>query len=189
MTVLLSGALTDFEAKGTVTSVAVVVLHRRPFRGARPSASRRAFPAAGAHVGLTLISKTASGGGEGGSAPVVSPADVRLVTVKSRRVTFFVEAEHQIWDVMAAIEAEVLPRYSALPHFLGFVALQSELGPRPEIVLISMWDEGLEDSEVLYDVFRDEIQRVTGMLPARQSFDIVRVMVRDTNGDVCLDSA
>lgn len=108
--------------------------------------------------------------------------------MKSRRVTFFVEDEEQVVDVLTAMEEHVLPRYSARPHFLGFVALRSEQGPRPEIVLISMWDEALEDSEAMYEVFRDEIQRVTGMLPARQSFDILRVIVRDTNGDICIDS-
>ena len=107
--------------------------------------------------------------------------------MKSRRVTFFTERE-EIRAVMSAIEGNVLPRYLAMPHFLGFVALQSEQGPRLEIVIISMWDDGLEDSEALYDVFREEIQRVTGMLPARQTFDILRVIVRDTNGDICLDS-
>ena len=77
----------------------------------------------------------------------------KLVAVKSRRVTFFVEDEEQVVDVLTAMEEHVLPRYSARPHFLGFVALRSEQGPRPEIVLISMWDEALEDSEAMYERF------------------------------------
>jgi len=89
---------------------------------------------------------------------------------------------------MTAIDANVLPRYSLLPHFFGFVALESELGPRPEIVIISLWDDELSESEATYELFRDEIQRLTGMTPARQAFDILRVMVRDTNGDICIDS-
>ena len=39
---------------------------------------------------------------------------------------------------MATIEADVLPRYSVLPRFLGFLALQSELGTRSEIVIITL---------------------------------------------------
>jgi hypothetical protein len=107
--------------------------------------------------------------------------------VKSRRVTFFVE-RRQIPEVMRTIETVVLPLYSARPHFPGFIALQSELGTRPEIVVISLWDNGLEDTEALSEAFRDEIQRATGMLPSRQAFDILRVMVRDINGHICLDS-
>jgi hypothetical protein len=107
--------------------------------------------------------------------------------MKSRRVTFFVE-EPQLRDVLATIESEVLPRYSVFPHFLGFVALRSETGPRLEVVIITLWDEGLDESEELSAAFRDEIQRVTGMMPARQAFEILRVMVGDTAGEICLDS-
>jgi len=53
---------------------------------------------------------------------------------------------------------------------------------------MSFWDDGLEDSEAISDSFRSEIQNVTGTAPARRAFDVLRVMVRDTNGDVCLDS-
>ena len=34
------------------------------------------------------------------------------------------------------------------PHFLGFVALQSE-GSRPKVVAMSFWDDGLEGSEAI----------------------------------------
>ncbi len=107
--------------------------------------------------------------------------------MKSRCVSFFVD-EPLIPEVVRRIQEDVLPRFSQLPHFLGFVALQSELGPRPEIVAMSFWDEGLDDSEAISEDFRNEIEAVTGTTPARRAFDILRVMVRDTNGQVCLDS-
>lgn len=107
--------------------------------------------------------------------------------MKSRQVSFFVEP-HLLPGVMSAVDEEVLPRFSQIPHFLGFVALQSELGPRPEIVAMSFWDDGLADSEAASEEFRDEIQRVTGTTSARKAFNILRVMVRDTNGNPCLDS-
>jgi len=110
-----------------------------------------------------------------------------FIAMKSRCVSFFVE-EPLIPEVVRRIQEDVLPRFSQLPHFLGFVALQSELSPRPEIVAMSFWDDGLEDSEAISDSFRSEIQNVTGTAPARRAFDVLRVMVRDTNGDVCLDS-
>jgi len=102
-------------------------------------------------------------------------------------VSFFVD-EHLIPEVVRRVQDDVLPRFSQLPHFLGFVALQSELSPRPEIVAISFWDEGLDDSEAVSEEFRNEIEVVTGTTPARRAFDVLRVMVRDTNGRVCLDS-
>jgi hypothetical protein len=136
-------------------------------------------------VSNTVNWQTARGGEEADRSTATS--QVRTGTVKSRRVTFFVERQ-QIRDVVTTIESEILPAYSARPHFLGFLALQSELGSRPEVVVISLWNDDLKDSEELSETFRDEIQRVTGMMPARQAFDILRVMVRDTNGDICLDS-
>jgi hypothetical protein len=107
--------------------------------------------------------------------------------MKSRQVSFFVE-EDLVPSVMRTIEGEVLPRFSQMQHFLGFVALRSEQGPRPEIVALSFWDDGLKDSEAVSESFRAELQRVTGTASARKAFDILRVMIRDTNGDPCMDS-
>jgi hypothetical protein len=87
---------------------------------------------------------------------------------------------------MTAIVNDV-PRFSLLPHFLGFVALRSESGPRREIVAMSFWDDGLEGSESVSQEFRDEIRRVGATNPSRKAYDIVRVMVRDTQGEPYLD--
>jgi len=102
-------------------------------------------------------------------------------------MSFFIDQD-QIPLVIREVQEGVLPRFSELPHFLGFVALQSEVGPRPEIVAMSFWEDGLEDSEAVAEEFRDEIVRVTGKTPARKAFDILRVMVRNTDGEVCVDS-
>lgn len=102
-------------------------------------------------------------------------------------MSFFVD-EPLIPEVVRRIQEDVLPRFSELPHFLGFVALQSEIGPPPEIVAMSFWDDGLAESEAISEDFRSQVQAVTRTAPARQAFDVLRVMVRDTNGDICLDS-
>jgi len=107
--------------------------------------------------------------------------------MKSRSVSFFVPDE-LVPEVVRRVQDEVLPRFSQMPHFLGFVTLQSELGPRPEIVAMSFWDDGLEGSEASSEDFRNEIEAITGTTPARRAFDILKVMVRDTNGKPCLDS-
>ncbi len=107
--------------------------------------------------------------------------------MKSGCVSFFVD-EDLVPEVVRRVQEDVLPRFSQLPHFLGFVALQSELGPRPEIVAMSFWDDGLDESESISEHFRNAIESVTGASPVRRAFDILRVMVRDTSGEVCLDS-
>jgi hypothetical protein len=88
--------------------------------------------------------------------------------------------------VKRRINDEVLPRFSEVPEFLGFVALQSE-GSRPEIVAMSFWNDGLERSEAISEEFRDEIERVTGAALARKEFDIVKMMMRGPNGEIFLD--
>jgi len=50
-----------------------------------------------------------------------------------------------------------------------------------------MWDAGLEDSEAISEEFRNEVHRVTGTTPSRKSYDIVRVMVYDSDGELCVD--
>jgi hypothetical protein len=98
----------------------------------------------------------------------------------------FVAGDEKIRDVKRRIDDEVLPRFSKIPHFLGFVALQSE-GSRPEVVALSFWDDGLEGSEAISEEFRDEIERVTGAALARKEFTIVRMLMRGTNRAVYLD--
>ena len=89
-------------------------------------------------------------------------------------------------DVKRRINDEVLPRFSEVPEFLGFVALQSE-GSRPEVIAMSFWNDGLEGSERISEEFRDEIERVTGAALARKEFAILKMVMRGSNGEVCLD--
>jgi len=105
--------------------------------------------------------------------------------VKARSVVFLAEAD-QIPDVERRIDNEVLPRFSAVPEFMGFVALQSE-GSRPEIVAMSFWDDGLEESEAISESFRDEIERVTGSALARKEYNIIKMTMLNSTREVCLD--
>jgi len=81
------------------------------------------------------------------------------------------------------VEDEILPRFSRMPHFLGAFVLKAEVG-RPQLVLLSLWDDGLEGSEALSREFRDEILRRTGMTPGRQAFDVLRAVVRVSEGGI-----
>jgi hypothetical protein len=105
--------------------------------------------------------------------------------VKARFVSFFAESE-RIPEVTRRIDDEVLPRFSAIPEFQGFVILQSE-GSRPEIIAISFGDHGLEGSEAISEEFRDEMERVTGAALARKEFTVVKMMMRGSNGAVVVD--
>ena len=99
-------------------------------------------------------------------------------------MVFYAEEEPKP-DVKRRIDEEVLPRFSEVPHFLGFVAFQSE-GSR-QVVAMSFWDDGLEGSEAFSEEFRIEMERVTGAALARREFTIVRMLMRGADGAVYLD--
>ena len=86
--------------------------------------------------------------------------------MKGRTVNFFIEPE-ALPEVLRAIDEDVLPRFRALPHFVGVVVLQSQRGTRVEVAGISLWDGDLEDSEEIAAEFRREVHRVAGTGAAR----------------------
>jgi len=105
---------------------------------------------------------------------------------QSRVVNFFVEPE-SLPAVVQAIEDEVLPRFSALPNFVGLVCLKSQRGARAEVVGISLWSGDLEPSEAASEVLRDGVSQLTGTTPARRSYEILRARVLDADGVICVD--
>jgi hypothetical protein len=98
----------------------------------------------------------------------------RMVT--TRCVSFFAEPG-QVSEVERRINNDVLPRFSSVQGFLGFLALLSN-GSRREIIAMSFWDGGLEGSEEISEIFRDEIERVTGAAPARKEFRVITMVMR-----------
>ena len=98
--------------------------------------------------------------------------------MKGRTVNFYIEPE-ALPEVLRVIDEDVLPRYRALPHFVGVVVLQSERGSRVEVAGISLWDGDLEDSEEIAAEFRREVQRVAGTGAAREVYEVVRLELRD----------
>ena len=102
--------------------------------------------------------------------------------MKGRTVNFFIEPE-ALPEVLRAIDEDVLPRFRALPHFVGVVVLQSERGTRIEVAGISLWDGDLEESEEIASEFRREVQRVAGTGAARTAYEVIRLELRDVPGD------
>ena len=89
------------------------------------------------------------------------------MTGQSRVVNFFVEPE-SLPVVVQAIEDQVLPRFAALPNFVGLVCLKSQSGGRAEVVGISLWSGDLEPSEEFSEAMRDGVSQLTGtILPAK----------------------
>jgi hypothetical protein len=108
------------------------------------------------------------------------------VSVKSRQVSFFVEAD-DLPSVMHTMCDEVIPQFQELPNFLGLTIIKADLDGRSEVVSTSYWDDGLADSEHVSSHFISEIVRVTGSNPARKVFDILYASVRDTSGELCVE--
>jgi hypothetical protein len=86
-------------------------------------------------------------------------------------VSFFASAD-QLRAVRDRVDEHVLPRFSALPGFMGGVILQSE-EERAEVLALSFWSEGLEASEPVSETLRDEIELLTGATPARKEYVVV----------------
>ncbi len=98
--------------------------------------------------------------------------------MKGRTVNFYVDPE-SLPEVLRAMDEDVIPRFRALPHFVGVVVLQSQRGSRIEIAGISLWDGDLEDSEEISAELRREVQRVAGTGAARTEYEVIRLELRD----------
>src|ERR1700722_7198950 len=98
--------------------------------------------------------------------------------MKGRTANFFINPE-ALPEVLRSIDEDVLPRYRALPNFVGVIVLQSERGARVEVAGISLWDGELEDSEEIAAEFRREVQRVAGTGAARTAYDVIRLELRE----------
>ncbi len=101
--------------------------------------------------------------------------------MKSRQVTFYVE-RLDVPEMMSAVEDRVIPRYAALPHYLGITVIKADTGTRCEVIVTSFWDDGLEGSEQAASEFVREIVAATGRNPSRKAFDTLYAQVRDATG-------
>lgn len=109
--------------------------------------------------------------------------------MKCRQLTFYAEPA-AVELAMTAITDEVVPQFISLPHFLGYVVLQTESyaghvggDGRRQLTVMSFWHTGLEGSEATANKFIREINRVAGTNPTRKRFDLLKAMWRDSNGE------
>ena len=101
--------------------------------------------------------------------------------MKSRQVSFYVQM-HEISQLMTAVQDHVIPRYEALPHFLGLTVIKCDVRTRAEVIVTSFWDDGLDGSEEEAARFVSEIHELTGAKPSRRAFDTLYAQVRDSAG-------
>jgi hypothetical protein len=106
--------------------------------------------------------------------------------VKCRQVSFYLEPD-LVPAALASITDDVLPRFLALPHFRGYVAMQSEDRSRREIVVTSFWDDGLAESEEASLAFVEAVQHAAGTNPARRTFEVLGAVVVDPSGQEPVD--
>jgi hypothetical protein len=95
--------------------------------------------------------------------------------VKGRTVSFYIDPG-MIDDVLSAFDHEVLPRYRAMPHFLGLVILQSESGERREVLGLSVWDGSRHDADAVIEQFLGRIAELGCTSASRKSYDVLRLV-------------
>ena len=108
--------------------------------------------------------------------------------MKCRQLSFFAEPD-AVESALATITDEVIPQFSGIPHFLGYVVLRSDVSPghrdsdtRRELTVMSFWSDGLADSDPTAKQFISEVNRVAGTNPVRKTYDLLRAIWRDDHG-------
>jgi len=102
--------------------------------------------------------------------------------MKCRELTFYIDPN--LLDAsMTRVVDEVLPRFLGLSHFRGYVALESDHGSRRKVIVLSFWNDHLEESEAASLAFVDAVFEVTGTNPTRQTFELLSGMLIDFNGE------
>jgi hypothetical protein len=94
--------------------------------------------------------------------------------MKSRQLTFYAEPA-AVESTMATITNVVLQAEVSPAH--------QEANSRRELTVMSFWSDGLEGSEATSKEFIAEVHRVAGTNPVRKSFDLLKAMWRDIEGD------
>jgi hypothetical protein len=101
--------------------------------------------------------------------------------MKSRVVSFYIDLD-TLPPLMAAVEDLVIPRYEAIPHFLGLTLIKRDVQERAEVIVTSFWDDSLDESENQAKRFFDAITQLTGTNPSRRSYDTLYAKLRDPTG-------
>ena len=106
--------------------------------------------------------------------------------LKCRQVRFYLDPD-KVTKIMARLTAEILPMFEKLPHFRGYLALESDHGTLREIVISSFWDDGLDDSQEVSDAFVLAVHEMAETNPSRETYDILGALVTDEVGHLRIE--
>ena len=101
--------------------------------------------------------------------------------MKSRMVSFYIDLD-ALPPLMAAVADMVIPRYEAIPHFLGLTLLKRDVLERAEIIVTSFWDDDLDESASQARRFFDAINQLTGTNPSRRTYDALYAKIKEPPG-------
>jgi heme-degrading monooxygenase HmoA len=94
-------------------------------------------------------------------------------------VSFFAHTK-ELTEIQRRVREDALPRFAQVPGFRGLAVVHSD-GDRSEILVMSLWEEELEDSENISEAIREEIERISGTAPARKVYDVDMVTLPGKN--------
>jgi hypothetical protein len=83
---------------------------------------------------------------------------------------------------MAIVAAELLPRFLELPHFRGYVALESDDGNHHLVRVLTFWEGDPTGSRAAAHAFFEATYDVVGSNPTVETFDIRSAMLLDEEG-------
>ena len=97
--------------------------------------------------------------------------------MRARTVSFYIDPE-LLPECKHVLDAELFPRYLEMSHFVGLVVLESDVGGRPEVVGLSVWDGDLEDSDAIIEEFLRRLYAVAGITATQKSYQVTRLVSR-----------
>ncbi len=100
--------------------------------------------------------------------------------MQARTVSFFIDRD-RLPEVEAAFDAEVLPRFVEMDHFVGLIVLDAP-EMRGEVLGLSVWDGDLDGSEQVMAEFRRHVVDLEGTAPATRRYEVLRLVARPLDG-------
>ena len=95
--------------------------------------------------------------------------------MRARTLSFFIDRE-MLPEVMALVDEEILPRYEALPNFLGLILVDTE-EMRREVLGMSVWDGELDGSDEVIAEFRGRVAALAGTSPTTKTYEVLRLVM------------
>ena len=104
-----------------------------------------------------------------------------MADMKCHQASFFIDPD--VLDAsMANVAAELLPRFLELPHFRGYVALESDDGNHHLVRVLTFWVGDPTGSRAAAHAFFEAVYDIVGCNPAVETFAIRSAVVLAEEG-------